>query len=399
MTTKYFTSRAFWLSLLIGFALIGGCLCTLPSQAFAKTSEELFAEADAIMLEIDRLQTDINIEQESYDTALADYEAATAAAEEAKKRIAEEQEQLDFYQSQLSALVTDMYKKGGSSDFLEVFLGSASFDDFLIQWDAISSISGQGAEFVREAKIAKAAQEEAKAEYDKQSKKASKRMSSAEASMEKIESKREQLIAEAEKLTEDAKELQAQEELEREAALQAAAAAEALWIAEEEARLAAEERVAQALEAGEELDLEEEIERYTGELVISGTGLLNHPLPTGSPSSPFGWRELDGGTYHLGFDIAASEGTPYYAAANGTVVYTTTDGGYNGGAGNIIVIAHGNGLVTKYMHSSKVFVKAGESVSRGQKIGAVGNTGHSYGAHLHFQVEYNGVPVDPTLLL
>ena len=113
-------------------------------------------------------------------------------------------------------------------------------------------------------------------------------------------------------------------------------------------------------------------------------------------SSGFGPRSLDN---HKGIDMAAPEGTPYYAAESGTVLYATNGGGYNGGAGNWVVIDHGNGLVTKYMHSQVTFVTPGQHVNKGDHIGNVGNTGQSFGAHLHFQVEKNGVAVDPLPLI
>ena len=67
--------------------------------------------------------------------------------------------------------------------------------------------------------------------------------------------------------------------------------------------------------------------------------------------------------------------------------------GYSSSAGNWVVIDHGNGLVTKYMHHSSICVSAGQYVERGQQIGAVGSTGQSTGPHLHFQVELNRVAV------
>ena len=97
--------------------------------------------------------------------------------------------------------------------------------------------------------------------------------------------------------------------------------------------------------------------------------------------------------------MAIGEGTPYYAADDGVVIDATNGGGYNGGAGNWIVIDHGNGVVTKYMHSAVTFVVPGDTVIRGQNIGLVGNTGNSFGSHLHFQVEINGVAVDPLIYL
>ena len=126
----------------------------------------------------------------------------------------------------------------------------------------------------------------------------------------------------------------------------------------------------------------------------SGSGYFANPCPAATTSSGWGWREFDQ-SFHKGTDMAAPEGTPYYAAESGTVIYATNDGGYNGGAGNWVVIAHGGGLVTKYMPSSAVFVSPGDYVTRGQNIGLVGNTGNSFGAHLHFQVELNGVAVCP----
>lgn len=83
--------------------------------------------------------------------------------------------------------------------------------------------------------------------------------------------------------------------------------------------------------------------------------------------------------------------TPTYAAADGVVLIA----GWSDSAGNWIVIDHGNGFVGKYMHHSGLLVSAGQTVTKGQPIGLVGNTGNSFGAHLHFQLELNGAPVDP----
>ena len=89
------------------------------------------------------------------------------------------------------------------------------------------------------------------------------------------------------------------------------------------------------------------------------------------------------------------QAVPTYAAAAGTVVIA----GWSNSAGNRVVINHGNGLVTKYMHHSALCVSAGQTVSKGQQIGLTGTTGNSTGVHLHFQVEVNGVAVDPRTYL
>lgn len=94
---------------------------------------------------------------------------------------------------------------------------------------------------------------------------------------------------------------------------------------------------------------------------------------------------------HNGVDLSADTGTAIYAAYKGTVVVST----YNSSAGNYIMIDHGSGLMTVYMHCSKLLVSVGETVSKGQTIGLVGSTGNSTGPHLHFSVRLNGSYVDP----
>ena len=109
---------------------------------------------------------------------------------------------------------------------------------------------------------------------------------------------------------------------------------------------------------------------------------------SGPVTSPFGYRW---GRLHAGIDIGVPYGTPIHAAASGTVVLA----GWTGGYGNYTCIDHGGGMATCYGHQSSYAVSGGAQVSQGQVIGYVGNTGHSFGAHLHFEVRINGNPVDP----
>lgn len=108
----------------------------------------------------------------------------------------------------------------------------------------------------------------------------------------------------------------------------------------------------------------------------------------GTVTSPFGPRW--GGT-HEGIDIGAAEGTPIRAAQAGRVLMA----GWNGGYGNYTCIDHGGGLSTCYAHQSSISVQVGEEVAQGAEIGAVGNTGNSFGAHLHFETRVNGTAEDP----
>jgi murein DD-endopeptidase MepM/ murein hydrolase activator NlpD len=94
---------------------------------------------------------------------------------------------------------------------------------------------------------------------------------------------------------------------------------------------------------------------------------------------------------HEGLDVAAAIGAPVRAPADGTVVFNGVEGGY----GHVLVLDHGYGLKTRYGHLSRIDVKVGEKVKRGQFVAAVGNTGRSTGPHLHYEVRVNGVADNP----
>lgn len=124
-------------------------------------------------------------------------------------------------------------------------------------------------------------------------------------------------------------------------------------------------------------------------------GVFTWPAPSYSYiSSEFGYRvhPIYGRTiFHSGLDMAAPSGSPILAAADGVVVAAT----YESSMGNYVMINHGDGLYTIYMHASALYVSAGQEVSAGQQIAAVGSTGNSTGPHLHFSVRLNGSYVNP----
>lgn len=122
------------------------------------------------------------------------------------------------------------------------------------------------------------------------------------------------------------------------------------------------------------------------------------PIPSANLGSIFGWRidPITGqSALHTGLDFAAETGTSIFSAAGGVVVTQE----YHFQYGNMIEIDHGNGLISRYAHSSKVFVKKGDLIKRGQKIAEVGTTGRSTGPHLHFEVLVQGIPQDPQKFL
>lgn len=134
----------------------------------------------------------------------------------------------------------------------------------------------------------------------------------------------------------------------------------------------------------------------------TGTGGSNaaNTCGGGPVASGFGWpaddHTLSGNAYgpgHLGIDISAPEGSNVYAA--GTGVVTMAQGGWNYGYGNVVQIDHGNGYVTVYAHLSTIFVSQCQTVGQGAVVGLSGNTGNSFGAHLHFEIRVGGANINP----
>ena len=128
-----------------------------------------------------------------------------------------------------------------------------------------------------------------------------------------------------------------------------------------------------------------------------GTGIFSWPLASNyTLSSTFGWRTLDGKPdFHQAQDIAAPEGTPILASADGVVTVANATDSWGGGYGYYVRINHNGTYDTLYAHMVAVAATHGQVVVKGQVIGYVGNTGNSRGNHLHFEVIENGVRVDP----
>ena len=128
-------------------------------------------------------------------------------------------------------------------------------------------------------------------------------------------------------------------------------------------------------------------------LVVNGQLQKAFDWPVrGRISSPFGPRW---GRMHNGLDIAVNTGTAVRAAADGRVTFA----GWNGGYGILVIIDHGNNVETRYAHNSRLNVKVGQSVTRGQVIAYSGNTGNSTGPHVHFEIRHRNNPVNPQTYL
>ncbi len=163
-----------------------------------------------------------------------------------------------------------------------------------------------------------------------------------------------------------------------------------------EKRVLANEIKHNGITVGREVIEEEVLKEPVTEVIVRGTkeppktvATGTFLMPTrGTISSRYGMRR---GRMHYGLDIAAKTGTPINAADGGKVVFA----GYRGAYGYLVELDHGNGYKTRYAHCSKILVKVGDKVYKGQHIANVGNTGRSTGSHLHFEVLKNGKNQNP----
>jgi len=141
--------------------------------------------------------------------------------------------------------------------------------------------------------------------------------------------------------------------------------------------------------------LESQVERWRSLKSLMNSLPLHSPLDYYYVTSSYGKRKdpvNNRWSHHYGLDMGSSYRAPVYTASAGTVTYA----GWKGKYGKLIEIDHGNGVVSKYGHLSKIFIKKGDKVDHRTKIGLVGSTGRSTGAHLHYEITVNGKTKNPT---
>ena len=156
----------------------------------------------------------------------------------------------------------------------------------------------------------------------------------------------------------------------------------------EVAKINVQETVQTAIEEIEQQ--KEEEERWNALPSINGIKLAVTPIE-GTITSRYGVSSNIRKSTHTGLDISAVTGTDIKVVADGTVI----SAGYSGSYGYLVKVDHGNGLETWYAHTSKMYVKKGDTVKAGDVIAAVGSTGNSTGPHLHLEIRINGEHVDP----
>ncbi|MBE5821215.1 MAG: peptidase M23 [Clostridiales bacterium] len=309
-------------------------------ERISREINALEAEIDSLDSEINSLETDIEIKQQ-----------------ELEEKLAEIEEKEDLLKTRLVA----MYKAGNVS-MLDVLLGSEGISDFLSRYYYMSQVTEYDNELIQVVVEQKNKIEEIKTELEANKAKIEEDKKAVEEKSDSLEVSKKQLNAQNSKLESDKKALSASID-----------------------KLLAESNA-----------LEAQIRALQGTGSYAG-GVMAWPLPGYTKiTSQYGMRmhpTLHVYKMHTGVDIAGAgcNGKSIVAANSGKVITATFSSGY----GNYVIIDHGGGITTLYAHASKLLVKKGDTVTRGQTIAKVGTTGYSTGPHLHFEVRKNGSTVNP----
>ncbi|RZT21615.1 murein hydrolase activator EnvC family protein [Fictibacillus sp. BK138] len=336
------------------------------SKSKLEANKESQASLETEITRIDKLSsdTDAKIEKKQADIKQTKTEIATL-----KEEIAVVQKRIDKRDKLLKERVNSMYESGGAVSYLEVVLGSKDFGDFLDRVLALNMIAEQDRELLEEQKKDKELLEDKMASVET-------KLSNLQKAMKDLQVLKEQLKAQmAEKdrlmasLQKEQGHLEAEmHKIENEAEI---------LKSQEEAFKREQERARQ----------QEAARRSSGggsssSAPVIGNGMIIKPA-AGAITSPFGNRSSG---MHEGIDIAQGGTVPIYAAADGTVIRAE----YSSSYGNVVYISHsiaGQQWTTVYAHMSGTpLVSTGQSVSKGTKLGNMGNTGRSHGQHLHFEL-------------
>ncbi len=316
-------------------------------------------QAEIAREELDRLQEDVAVLDAAVNAAVDAVAQQAAEVERAAARLAQLQHDADELEADLTTQLVALFKRGSASRF-ETVMGAH---------DVVGAI--QRAEFVRVLTSGERAL-----------------LEGLRNSRILVSAQRERYDAEQARLLQYEAE---QRELFERATATRDAAAEVLRGLQRDVALLQGQKddLAQDAEALRRL-IAQNAAAPTSGLAPSTSGYI-WPI-CGVVTSGYGRRW---GRMHEGIDIDGDTGDVIAASKDGVVIFAGRQGGY----GNLTLIDHGDGVVTAYGHQSQFFVGRGDAVVRGQKIGAVGNTGQSTGPHLHFETRVNGDPQDPRRFL
>lgn len=332
-------------------------------DAKTKALESNQSKQRAVLNEISKLERDIDKTEKdlaAYETKL---EQTGKQLEQANADLKDAEARLGQRSDLLSRRLQFIYERGAVS-YLEVLLDSASFTDFLERLRVLKEIVAGDAKLLAEVKQEREDYASKKAVCEQKQAEYTQLQAETQQKQADLKNKVDQREAKLAQMKSDAKELEASID-----------------------DLSAVQKIIS--------DAIKKLSKMTGDGLLASRKLIHMVWPVNARiTSEFGRRFhpiLKVWKLHDGLDLGAKSGTPIKAAEQGIVITA----GYLTGYGNTVIILHGDGISTLYGHQSKIAVKKGDKVTRGQTIGYVGSTGYSTGPHLHFGVMDNGTPVNP----
>ena len=332
-----------------------------------KQKEQIETELDQSKKDLEQVQAELNALEQKIYKAEGEIRSLTVELNETKEEIQkglEELEQLkkdiEKQNDDLNARLRSMYKNGDVG-MLSVVFGSSSMSDVMTNMDMVQRIYNADAELL-------ASIQDQYDLVDAQNQKLEALKEQLEVQQAAVEEKKAALEADRQEVAAKKKEVQANTD----------SLAKQYEAVKKEA-----DAISETIKV-----LQSQNTQYIG-------GAMCWPSQASTRiTSPFGWRYLSllgGRNYHTGVDIGAAGGTNILAANSGKVIKA----GWNNSYGYMVMVDHGGGIVTLYAHSSKLLVKTGDVVTRGQAIALIGSTGMSTGNHLHFEVRVNGKYQNP----
>lgn len=340
-------------------------------KSILKDLESAKGNLEEYIQQLDVELTDINAKIDDLKEQIAQKEIAVAGATTA---LNEAQERADAQYEAMKLRVKFMYERGNDS-MITMLLSSDSFVDFLNRAEFINRISAYDRRMLDEFIATRNQIAAIKADLEEEKR----QLDEAKAALDNEQEAMETLIASK------------QEEIGVfESDIQNKEAA----VAEYEAMIAEQDQIIKDLEAAILAEKKRLLEQNKKAIVYDG-GQFKWPAPSYTRiSDDYGWRThpiLGIEQFHNGVDMAAPSGSPILAAYDGEVVAAS----YSPTMGNYIMIDHGDGLYTIYMHASQLLASEGQMVARGEEIAKVGSTGRSTGPHLHFTVRKDGNYISP----
>ena len=313
--------------------------------------------------------------------------------EKAKKELKEAEESVKEQYESMKLRIAYMYENG-DTQLLDLLFNSDSVTDFLNKAEYISEVSKYDRDMLTKFKETRQTIADTKTKLEKDEKELlalQDKQQTQKNSLENLASSKQAELSGYEAQIEQAEASAKQIDSEiaaQQAAIQKAIEAEKQRAAEEQRRQQELQQQQQQQQQQQNQNTQPQATTPSNQNQGSGDGSWGWPLP-GHTSISSNYGDTDGrDSGHNGIDIPAPSGTAIVAAASGTVAWAN----YSSSAGNWVGITHSNGVTSVYMHMSSIGVSAGQHVSKGQYIGAVGNTGYSFGNHLHFGVTIGTLP-------